>query len=243
MYVFENPTARGFGRLTGALYLTIAMAGGYSIALVPSLLHVPGDAAATWANVLSNRALFMTGILGDVVMMIAELFVTAMLYTMFRATNPTLSLIAALSRLMMVAVMAAMLLFHAGGLHLAQGVRDIPPDLASAMAGVFLYMHDAGVWVWQIFFSVHLVVLGALIIRSDHAPVILGVGLAVGGMGYLLDSVYAFAFPGWDGLALARAALLVIVTLSEVGFALWLLIVGARAVNSPLPAAQPAPVG
>jgi len=243
MYVFEDPNSRAFGRLTGALYLTIAVAGGYAIAFVPSVLQVPGDAEATWSNILSNRALFLSGILGDVVMMVAELFVTAMLYAMFRTTNPALSLIAALSRLMMVAVMAAMLLFHAGGLHLAQGVPDIPPDLATAMAGVFLYMHDAGVWVWQLFFSVHLVVLGALIMRSERAPLILGVGLTVGGMGYLLDSIYAFAFPGWDGLAMARAALLVVVTLSEVGFALWLLLVGAREVNRPLPATQPAPIG
>lgn len=233
MYVFDDPTSRAFGRLTGALYLTIAVAGGFAIAYVPSVLHVSGDAAATWSNILSNRGLFMAGILGDVVMMVAELFVTAMLYAMFRATNPTLSMIAALSRLMMVTVMAAMLLFHAGGLHLAQGVPDIPPDLAAALAGVFLHMHDAGVWVWQIFFSVHLLVLGGLIIRSERAPLILGVGLTVGGMGYLLDSVYAFAFPMWDGLAMARAALLVVVTLAEVGFALWLLIVGAREVEAP----------
>ncbi|WP_147126892.1 DUF4386 domain-containing protein [Shimia ponticola] len=236
MYVFDDPNSRAFGRTTGALYLTIAVAGGFAIAYVPSVLHVAGDAAATWSNILANRALFMTGILGDVIMMVAELFVTAMLYAMFRTTNPTLSLIAALSRLMMVAVMAAMLLFHAGGLHLAQGVPDIPPDLADAMAGVFLYMHDAGVWVWQIFFSVHLLVLGGLIIRSERAPLILGIGLTVGGMGYLLDSIYAFAFPMWDGLAMARAALLVVVTMSEIGFALWLLIVGAREVEHPSPA-------
>ena len=231
MYVFDDPNSRAFGRLTGALYLTIAVAGGYAIAFVPSVLKVPGDAAATWSNILENRALFMSGIFGDVVMMVAELFVTAMLYAMFRTTNPTLSLIAALSRLMMVAVMAAMLLFHAGGLHLAQGVPDIPPDLAAAMAGVFHYMHDAGVWVWQVFFSVHLVVLGALILTSERAPLVLGAGLAVGGMGYLLDSIYAFAFPTWDGLALARTALLTVVTLSELGFALWLLIVGARSTD------------
>ena len=70
----------------------------------------------------------------------------------------------------------------------------------------------------------HLMLLGYLVLHSGRFPALLGYGLMIGAMGYLLDSAYAFAFPGADWLGILRAGLLAIVTLSEVGFALWLLI-------------------
>jgi hypothetical protein len=87
-------------------------------------------------------------------------------------------------------------------------------------------MHRAGVWIWQVFFTVHLVLLGALIVASNKAPRLIGIGLMLGASGYLLDSVYAFAFPDAALLGALRVALLVIVTLSELSFALWLVIKG-----------------
>ena len=63
-------------------------------------------------------------------------------------------------------------------------------------------------------------------VASGQYPRLLGYGLMLGGMGYLLDSAYAFAFPEAALLGQLRVALLVIVTISEVGFALWLLLRG-----------------
>ena len=62
-----------------------------------------------------------------------------------------------------------------------------------------------------------------------HAyPRLLGWGLKLGGAGYLLDSVAGFALPNAVLLQAISIALLVIVTLSEIGFALWLVFVGPR---------------
>lgn len=52
--------------------------------------------------------------------------------------------------------------------------------------------------------------------------------MAIGGIGYALDSLYAFALPEVTLLGQVRIGLLAIVTLSEVGFALWLLLRGPR---------------
>ena len=90
------------------------------------MLDVAGDPAATFANIASQRGLFHAGLVGDVVMMAAEVLVSVMLYFMFRHVNATLSLAASYARLMMVAVMAAMLFFHAGSLALADGA--VPLD-------------------------------------------------------------------------------------------------------------------
>lgn len=231
MHAFHDPTSRAYAGLTGALYLTIAFAGGFAILYVPGLLNVPGDPAATFANIAERRGLFHAGIVGDVVMMTAEVLVSVMLYFMFRPVNATLSLAASYARLMMVAVMTAMLFFHAASLALAGGT--VPLDSFSQaqrieLAGLMRHVHDAGVWIWQVFFCLHLLLLGTLVVRSGLYPRLLGLGLIIGGTGYMVDSVQMFALPDAKLLEMVKIALLLIVTVSEVGFALWLLLRGPR---------------
>lgn len=230
MSAFADPGSRSYARVAGALYLLIAVSGGFAIAFVPSQLYVPGDLGASVQSLIDARGLFLAGIGGDVVMMVSELLVTPMLFYMFRQTNPTLSLAAALARLTMVTTMAAMLMFHAAMLAFADGdaLTAFSEEARLQLAGVMLYAHDSGVWVWQIFFTLHLWLLGTLILKSGLFPRLLGLGLIVGGAGYILDSAFAFAFPDVVLLGVLRAVLLGIVTLSEVGFALWLVIKGPR---------------
>lgn len=231
MAYFDDPTSRTYARITGALYLLIAVSGGISIAYVPSQLHVAGDPFATFGNIQSYQGLFHLGIVGDVVMMLAELLATTMLYFMFRQVNPTLSLVAAFARLSMAIIMAVMLFFHVGALTLIDPesvLTSFSMVQRTELAGMMLAIHDAGVWIWQLFFALHLVILGVLVLRSGSYPRILGIGMMIGAFGYLFDSVKGFALPDASVLGHATVALLVIVTLSEVGFALWLLIVGPR---------------
>ncbi len=233
MNTFDHPESRSYARLTGALYLVIAVAGGFSIAFVPSQLQVAGDAAATLDNILTRRGLFHWGIAGDVVMMVAEVLVTAMLFYMFERVNRTLSLAAALARFAMVTVMASMLLFYVAALNLAvpdSALTTFTAAQRTDLAGLMLEVHDAGVWVWQIFFTVHLVLLGTLVARSGSYPPLLGRALAIGAVGYLLDSIYAFAAPDMALLGRLRTGLLVVVTVAELSFALWLLLRGPRSV-------------
>ncbi|MGR3634008.1 MAG: DUF4386 domain-containing protein [Limimaricola soesokkakensis] len=229
MHALRDPSSRSYARLTGSLYLLIAFAGGFSILYVPGVLNVAGDPAATFTNIAERRGLFHAGLVGDVVMMTAEVFVSVMLYFMFRPVNATLSLASSYARLMMVAVMAAMLFFHAASLALADGT--VPLDSFSAaqrfeLAGLMRHVHDAGVWIWQVFFWLHLMLLGTLVLRSGFYPRLLGLGLILGGTGYLVDSVQMFALPDVATLEAVKIALLLVVTLAEIGFALWLLIRG-----------------
>ena len=228
MSFINHPGSRPYARLTGALYVAIAIAGGFSILYVPSQLTVPGDALATAQAIASNRALFNLGILGDVAMILAEMAVTALLYFMFRHVSGPLSLIATFARLSMATTMAAMLLFHAAALAFIEPSTAFSPEQQAELARVMRHAHDAGVWVWQLSFWLHLVILGQLVARSGTYPRLLGHGMTLGAFGYLADSLAAFAFPDLAPLATLRDALLVVVTLSEVGFALWLLIVGPR---------------
>lgn len=231
MSIFDDPSSRSYARLTGVLYLIIALAGGFAILYVPGVLNVPGDPAATFTNIARHRGLFHAGLIGDVVMMVTEVLVSVMLYFMFRPVNATLALAASYARIMMVAVMAAMLFFHAGALALAD--ETVPLSSFSItqrleLASLMRHVHDAGVWIWQVFFCLHLLLLGTLVARSNLYPRVLGAGLIVGGTGYLVDSIQMFALPDAGLLAAVKVGLLLVATLGELGFALWLVLRGPR---------------
>lgn len=233
MNLFNNPRSRGYARLTGAFYLSIAVFGFFSILWVPSQLMVPGDAAATFDNILARRGLFLAGIGGEVAILIAEIMATALLYFMFKPVSAALSLAAALARLSMVGVMAAMLFFSAGALALTEpggALASFSEAQRLDLAHLFLGMHDSGVWIWQVFFSVHLAILGQLVARSGLFPRLLGHAMTLGSAGYLFDSLHKFALPEADMLGIMTGVLLAVVTLAEVGFALWLVIRGPRPV-------------
>ncbi|MXQ09387.1 DUF4386 family protein [Alphaproteobacteria bacterium GH1-50] len=230
MHVFNDPQSKRYARIAGLFYLTIAVAGGYAIAYVPAELF-GGKSAGTLAEIAARPGFFLSGIAGDVVMMLAEVVVTAMLFFMFRPVSPALSLAAALARFAMVAVMATMLFFQAALYMIATGAMPLDGmtgAMRADLGDLLRAMHDAGVWIWQIFFTVHLWLLGALVLTSGWFPRLLGLGLIVGGTGYLVDSIHAFALPDMALLGILKVALLIIVTLSELGFALWLVIRGPR---------------
>ncbi|MEM8555446.1 MAG: DUF4386 domain-containing protein [Pseudomonadota bacterium] len=226
MLVLSDPTTRRFAQVAGAQYIVIAAAGFFSILWVPAQLTVPGDPAGTAALIAARPGLFAAGIAGDVVMMMAEVILSVMLYAMFRSHNPVLAMAALVARLMMAAVMAVMLLPQAAVLALSTGAMPLHSTDAAELAWVLRQFDLAGVWVWQVFFTLHLWLLGVLAWTSGAVPRLLAAGLAIGGTGYLVDSIRAFAFPGSPVLEFTGMGLLAIVTLAEIGFALWLLVWG-----------------
>jgi hypothetical protein len=230
MQVFSDPQSRAYARTAGAFYLSIAVFGAFAIGYVPAQIVVAGDPAATLANVASQSGLYLAGIGADSAVMLIEIVTLTMLYHMFRPVSATISFAAAMARLSMVGVMAAMLFFHAG-LSVLADPATLPaftPGQRADIAGLLLDMHHAGVWIWQLFFSLHLILLGWLVRNSGQYPRLLGLAMMIGATGYAADSVYAYAFPDFTALGYLRIGLLVIVTLAEVGFALWLLIRGPR---------------
>ena len=241
MSVFTDPLSPNYARLTGGFYLLIAVSGGFSIAYVPSQLFVAGDPAASIAATLSRMPLFHLGLSAELALMVFEVMASTMLFLMFRMVNPTLALAALLARLLMVAVMTSMLFFYAGFLNLADPAGALSSFSAAQradLAGLMLDMHHAGVWIWQVFFTLHLLLLGWLVHLSGRFPRVIGLGLMIGAAGYLVDSITGFAGTAPGGWTLLRNTLLVIVSLSEIGFAFWLLIAGQKPSARALP--QPA---
>lgn len=213
-------------RNASALYLSIAICGGFSIGYVPLQIVAPGDAATSAANLMNQLTLFRLGVLADSAVILFEIAITVILYQIFQSVSPRLAMIAMISRLGMILVLGINLLLWVMPYVLLTQPMGLDPTSTQAFAQVFFEAHAFGVYVWQLFFGAHLLALGWMILRSQLVPHLLGWGLFIGAFGYLVQGLVELTFTDVAALDIAIIGLLVIVTLSELGFGLWLLICG-----------------
>src|SRR6185295_5139210 len=88
-------------RIAGVLILIMAVFAPFSIIYLPSILIVPGDAAATTNNMMASEGLFRLGIVSDSLVFLIEIVLVVLLYVLLKPVSKTLSLVAAFARLAM----------------------------------------------------------------------------------------------------------------------------------------------
>jgi hypothetical protein len=103
---------------------------------------------------------------------------------------------------------------------------------------VFLEAHSYGYLIGLVFFALHCVILGYLVIRSGFLPRILGVLLMVAAAGYLADSFSRTLLATYDDYAtLFLMGVFIPAFIAEGSFCLWLLLKGVDMNPSPETAA------
>src|SRR5215218_9481230 len=218
-----------YARVAGLLLLIVAILGPFSVIYVPSTLIVPGDAIATADNIRASEGLFRIGIVSDSLIFLIEIVLTVLLYVLLRPVSRALSLVAAFARLAMTIVQGINLLPYFTALLLLSGAGYLTvfkPAQSDALALVFLNAHGYGVFIWQLFFGFHLLVLGYLIYKSGYFPWILGVLMVLGSLGYLTDAYGNMLNPNYAetfGWIVGVGAII-----GELPFFLWLLIKGVN---------------
>jgi len=228
--VQEMTSIQKTARLAGVLYLLIAVLAPFSILYIPSTLIVPGDAATTASNILASDGLFRLGIVVDSVVILLEIALIAVLYVLLRPVNKMLALVVTFARLAMTIVMAVNVFNSLGVLLLSSNAEYLTvfePGQLHALVLLFLNLHDSGVYIWQVIFSFHFLVLGYLVFKSGYFPRILGILLMVACLGYLVDS-FGILFPSSGALSIVSSVLLAAGVIGELSFTLWLLIKGVN---------------
>lgn len=170
-------------RIAGLLYLLIFIA-------APS-----GAATATPTKMIVNLA--------------CDTGVAAIFYYLFKPVNKSLSLLAALFRLIFVAVMAVNSLSYFGA-----ALPQIAPHSPAAF--------NAGYCIAMVPFGLHCLLIGSLIFRSAFIPRILGVLMALAGLGYLI-----FLWPSL-GSRLFLPWIAIPGVIGEGSLTLWLLVFGVN---------------
>ncbi len=174
--------SRSLFSLAGVLYLIIIVMGVGSEGAVRSTILVPGDTAATAANLLSNEGAFRLSILADVVMALADVGLGVVLLLLFWKVSKELAVAATAFRLAQAAVLGLNLSFLVAALPLAKGLSGV--DGGDALATLALELHGVGYDLGLFFFAFNCFFTGALLSKVG-APRVIAAGLMASGGGWL----------------------------------------------------------
>ncbi|MDH5589889.1 MAG: DUF4386 domain-containing protein, partial [Gemmatimonadota bacterium] len=190
---------RRLARATGLIYVVLIVFGMFAPIVLETLL-VPGDAAATAGSVLGSMTLFRISLLGWIVIVVADVVLSVILYLLFETASRTLSMVSAAFRAVYTTLLAAFLVRLFSGYSLlagsSLGTAEVH-DLALRDFETF----SAGFSLALVFFGVHLILFGTLLKRSKYVPTALSILLIVAGVGYVADSLAKFFVPSHGDLA------------------------------------------
>ena len=226
-----DPTApadpRRLARLTGILYLLLVGLGMAGPLTLERLL-VPGDAAATAANVARAAPAFTLGIGAWVAIVAVDVTISILLFLLLERAGRGLSMAAAAFRLGYALTVAALLveLFTARRLLVLPGGAAAGPEPAKQGLDSLQTFSD-GFLVALVFFGIHLLLLGVALHRSRYVPRVLSGCVVAAGAGYLVDSLASLLADGYGGTAAVVA--LAPTLIGEVGLTLWFLVRGVAA--------------
>ena len=236
-----NGSRATYARMAGLGYLVIIATGIYAEFFVRSSLIVPGDPTVTAENIAASELLFRTGLAAEFVMLTADVFLALALYVVFREVSRNLALLAGFFRLSHGSIVGLNLIFTYIPLLLVGRVGyegAFTADQLDALTLLSLDAHGFGYTIGLVFFAIHCLVLGVLVLRSQDVPRVLGYLLMVAGAGYLVDSFGQTLLTDYsDYETLFTGVVFVPAFIGELSFALWLVVKGGS-LRSAYPASE-----
>lgn len=187
-------------------------------------LIVAGSAAATAANILRHERLFWLGFVSSVAGVAFHVVWIALFYELFEPVNRTLSLVAVFVGPVVCATQAFTSFLYLAPLLVLQGGKSLSAltlDQLQALGAVSLRLNAHAFDLDLVFFGLWCLLTGCLIFPSTFLPRILGVLLAIDGMGWMMYVVPPFANHLFPFIAAASA-------IAEIPLQLWLIIMGVN---------------
>ena len=217
-------------RLAGLLYLVMGLAGAFSIAFIPRVFVVRGDAAATASNIASFPLLYRFGIVADLVNQVGFILLVVVLYELFKDVNRRQARLMVAFVLVQVAMSSAILITQIAPLVLLSGAEYLSvfeKNRLDAAALGALTLRGRAIIALGVYMGLWLLPLGALVYRSGFIPRTIGVLLIVAGGAYVVSTATFFLLPEYFRftslfMTLAAAA-------GELSIVGWLLIKGVNA--------------
>lgn len=215
---------RALARLAGLLYVLEGVTSVSGALVIPGRFVVPGDGAATAANLLANQPLYLLGVTASLVSVALHTALIVCLYHLFRPVGRMAALLFAYIGLLAIVLQSvsallqlpALIVLGGGG-----GVGALGVEESQALARIFFRFRAESFNLYLGFFGFRCAALGYLVYRSTFMPRAIGALLAVTGLGYL-----TFLFPPL-GNALTPFNLAVVAP-GELSLVFWLLLAGVN---------------
>lgn len=220
---------RSTARVAGALYLLITLAAPFGELFVRGRIVVKNDAAATAANIVANESLYRLGGVANLIAFASDVAVALLFYELLKPAGRSVSLLAAFFRLMHAAVVAVATLTYFAPLLLLGGTQRLSAfnaEQLQELAYTCLRLHGQGYNIGLLFFGIHCILVGYLIVRSAFLPRLIGALMTLAGLCYLINSFASLLAPAFK--AKIYPMILMPAGVAELSLMLWLLIVGVN---------------
>src|SRR6266850_1338672 len=215
-------------RTAGVFWLLTILTGTFAMIALDKPV-VSGDAAATAANILAHEPSLRWGVAGNLIAGVCYVAATLFVYVLLKPVNRNLSLLAAFFSLLGCATGVLSNLFQLAPLVVLGGAQYLsvfPVGQLQALAYMFLKLSAQASNIGFIFFGLHCLLVGCLILRSTFLPRIVGALMVFAGLGWLTLSFSSLLSPPF-----ARSLFPYIVLpgfLGEASLTLWLLVIGVN---------------
>jgi Domain of unknown function (DUF4386) len=174
-------------RMGGFCWLMCFLTSIYPLILSGRLI-VQGDPAATAANLLANEALFRSGTAALLISTAFYVAATLFIYEVLKPVNRSLSLLAAFFSLVGCGVGAFSCIFGFMPFILLKGAPYLSvytTEQLQALSYLFLVVRARANDIGLVFFGLHCLGVGYLILRSTFLPRIIGALMVLAGVGWL----------------------------------------------------------
>ena len=211
-------------RMAGVCQLMEAVTAAFGEVIIPGKLVVAGNAAATAANILGHERLFWLGFVLSLIGVAFHIAWALLMYELLKPVNRSLSRLAAFVILVGCAVQAVTSLLYLAPMIILQGGSSLSafmPEQLQALALVFLRLKNYAFQIYLVFFGAWCFLIGYLIFRSTFLPRILGVLLAISGLGWVTYLYPPLAHRVSPFITAASA-------LGEIPLELWLIVMGVN---------------
>lgn len=219
----QGITLRQAALIAGFGVLIVVFASSFAESFVYPKLVVPGNIQETVQNMAANKGLFIAGIFSYLITFFCDLLIAWAFYVLLIPVNRSLSLLTAWFRLVY------MVIAFIGFLKLVTVFRILNTSDYLTVFGAdqlhaqvqlllnsFRYEWSTGL----VLFGIHLGLLGYLVYRSDYIPSVLGILLAIAGLGWVVSELGPYFNPDAD------LGFITITFFAEPIFMLWLLVRG-----------------
>lgn len=177
-----------YARIAGLLYLIVIIAGLTAQMGISGRIIVEGDAAATAANILSQKGLFRLGFTIYLIEMACQMAQAVLFYILLKPASRNIALLALVFSLIGCTIKTMSRLFYISPLLILGGsfyLSVFDAGQLQALALFLLAVNDQAAGMALAFFGVSTFLNGALIFQSAFLPRFLGVLSMVGGLGWL----------------------------------------------------------
>jgi len=219
-------------RFAGIGYLIIFITGIFANFFVIEALISPGDAATTANNISTNESLFRVGIFSFVIMVVFDVFLAWALFILLQPVNDGLSLLSGWLRLVNSTIFGIALYNLFNILQILSGAAYLDAfsqGQLHAEVMISLATFNSTWLIGLVFFGLHLLLLGYLIIKSGYIPKFIGILLFIAAIGYLIDSSANFLLPNYNEYKDIFSMIVIVPgIIGELSFTFWLLLKGNK---------------